>query len=80
MDDEIKLLRAIERLIKKTIPVKRIEGFSKPVKVSEKDEAAGVEAHRRRRRGGNKGAFRGGKPHETKGNSDGKRRRRAPKR
>ncbi|MHC4321049.1 MAG: DEAD/DEAH box helicase [Planctomycetota bacterium] len=80
MDDEVKLLRAIERLIKKTIPVNLIEGFSKPAKVLEKDEATGVEAHRRRRRGGNKGAFRGGKPHETKGNSGGARRRRTPKR
>ena len=64
MDDEVKLLRAIERLIKKTIPVNLIEGFSKPAKVPEKDETTGVEAHRRRRRGGNKGTFRGGRPHE----------------
>ncbi len=80
MDDEVKLLRAIERLIKKTIPVNLIEGFSKPAKVPEKDEAAGAEAHRRRRRGGSKGTFRGGRPHETKGNSGGGRRRSAPKR
>ena len=80
MDDEVKLLRAIERLIKKTIPVNLIEGFSKPAKVPEKDEAAGVEAHRRRRRGGSKGAYRGGRPHVSKGNSGGERRRRAPKR
>jgi ATP-dependent RNA helicase RhlE len=79
-DEEIKLLRAIERLIKKVIPVNSIEGFSKPAKVPDKDETAGVEAHRRRRRGGNKGAFRGGKPHESKGNSGGQRRRRAPQR
>lgn len=79
-DEEIKLLRAIERLIKKVIPVKRIEGFSESVKVPEKDDAAGVEAHRRRQRGGNKGAFRGGKPHEFKGNRGGERSRRVPKR
>jgi ATP-dependent RNA helicase RhlE len=79
-DEEIKLLRAIERLIKKVIPVNSIEGFSKPAKVPDKGETAGVEAHRRRRRGGNKGAFRGGKPHESKGNSGGQRRRRAPQR
>ncbi len=66
MDDEVKLLRAIEHLLKHTIPVNLIEGFSKPAKVLEKDEVAGVEAHRRRRRGGNKGAFRGGRPHEIK--------------
>ncbi len=66
MDDEVKLLRAIEHLLKHTIPVNLIEGFSKPAKVPEKDEVAGVEAHRRRRRGGNKGAFRGGRPHEIK--------------
>jgi ATP-dependent RNA helicase RhlE len=80
MDDEVKLLRAIERLIKKTIPVNHIEGFSVPAKVPEKDTAVGVEAHRHRRRGGNKGGFRGGKPHEIKGNSGGERRRKAPKR
>ncbi len=80
MDEEIKLLRAIERLIKKVIPVNSIEGFSKPAKVPEKDETEGVEAHRRRRRGGNKGAFRGGKPHESKGNSGGQRRKKTVKR
>ena len=80
MDEEIKLLRAIERLIKKVIPVNSIEGFSKPAKVPDKDETAGVEAHRRRRRGGNKGSFRSGKPHESKGNSGGGGRRRALKR
>ncbi len=80
MDDEVKLLRAIERLIKKTIPVNRIEGFSTPAKVPEKDETTGVEAHRHRRRGGNKGTFRSGRPHETKGNSGGEKRRRVPKR
>ncbi|MBZ0107766.1 MAG: DEAD/DEAH box helicase [Candidatus Scalindua rubra] len=80
MDDEVKLLRAIERLIKKTIQVNLIEGFSKPAKVPEDDEAAGVEAHRRRRSGGNRGSFRGGKPHVFKGNSGGEKRRRAPKR
>ncbi len=79
-DEEIKLLRAIERLIKKVIPVNSIEGFSKPAKVPDKDETAGVEAHRRRRRGGNKGGFRGGKPHESKGNSGGQRRKRSLKR
>lgn len=80
MNDEVKLLRAIERLIKKTIPVKRIDGFSEPVKTPEKDETAGVEAHRRRRRGGNKGTFRSGKPHVSKGNSGGEKRRSATKR
>ncbi len=81
MDDEAELLRAIERLLKKVIPVKRIEGFSVAAKVPDKDKTAGVEAHRRRSRGGsNKGAFRGGKPHESKGNSGGGRRRRSPKR
>ena len=80
MNEEVKLLSAIERLIKKTIPVKSIDGFSEPAKTSEKDETAGVEAHRRRRRGGSKGTFRGGKPHVSKGNSGGERRRRAPKR
>ncbi len=80
MDDEVKLLRAIERLIKHTIPVNQIEGFSKPAKVTGKDEAAGAEAHRSRRRGGSKGTFRGGRPHETKGNSGGARRRKVPKR
>jgi ATP-dependent RNA helicase RhlE len=80
MDEEVKLLRAIERLIKKTIPVNRIEGFSKPAKVPEEDETAGVEAHRHRRRGGNKGSFRSGKPHVSKGNSGGAERGRAPKR
>jgi hypothetical protein len=80
MDDEVKLLRAIERLIKKTIPVNHIEGFSVPAKVPEKDETAGVEAHRHRRRGGSKGAFRGGKPHVSKGNSGGERQRKTPKR
>lgn len=80
MDEEVKLLRAIERLIKKVIPVSRIEGFSDSAKVPEKDKAAGVEAHRHRRRGGNKGTFHGGKPHESKGNSGSKRRRKSPKR
>ena len=78
-DDEAELLRAIERLMKKVIPVKRIEGFSGSAKVPDKDETAGVEAHKRRR-GGNKGVFRGGKPREFKGNSGGGRRRRYPKR
>ena len=59
MDEEVKLLRAIERLIKKVIPVKRIEGFSDSAKVPKKDKAAGVEAHRHRRRGGSKGALPG---------------------
>ncbi|GAX61159.1 ATP-dependent RNA helicase RhlE [Candidatus Scalindua japonica] len=79
MDEEVKLLRAIERLIKKAIPVKHIEGFSGSVKAPAKDKTAGVEAHRHRRRGGNKGAFRGGKPHKSKGNSSGGGRRRVPK-
>ncbi|MEK6765428.1 MAG: DEAD/DEAH box helicase [Planctomycetota bacterium] len=78
-DDEAELLRAIERLMKKVIPVKHIEGFSGSAKVPDKDETAGVEAHKRRR-GGNKGVFRGGKPREFKGNSGGGRRRRYPKR
>jgi len=80
MNEEVKLLRAIERLIKKTIPVKSIDGFSEPAKTSEKDETAGAEAHRRRRSGGNKGTFRSGRPHVSKGNSGGEKRRRAPKR
>jgi len=67
-------------LIKKTIPVKRIDDFSEPAKASEKDETAGVEAHRRRRRGGSKGAFRGGKPHVSKGSRSSERQRKAPKR
>jgi ATP-dependent RNA helicase RhlE len=79
-DEEIKLLRAIERLIKKVIPVNSIDGFSKPAKVPDKEETAGAEAHRSRRRGGNQGGFRGGKPHESKGNSGNQRRRRAPQR
>ena len=79
MDEEVKLLRAIERLIKKVIPVNRIEGFSDSAKVPKKEKAVGVEAHRHRRRGGSKGAFRGGKPHEFKGKSSGKRRRTSPK-
>jgi ATP-dependent RNA helicase RhlE len=79
MDEEVKLLRAIERLIKKVIPVKHIEGFSGPAKVPEKNETVGVEVHSRRR-SGNKGTFRSGKPHEIKGNSGGERRRRASKR
>jgi ATP-dependent RNA helicase RhlE len=81
MDDENELLRAIERLLKKVIPIKRIEGFSMAAKVPDKEKSAGVEAHRRRSRSGsNKGAFRGGKPHESKGNSGGEGRRRSPKR
>lgn len=79
-DDEVKLLRAIERLIKKVIPVKHFEGFSGPAKDSEKDEAAGMEAQRRHRRGGNKVAFRSRKPHEFKGNSGGESKRKIPKR
>ncbi len=81
MDDEAGLLRAIERLLKKAIPVKHIEGFSGSPKVpDDKDKTAGVEAHRRRSRSGsNKGAFRGGKPHVSKGNSGGSGRRRSPK-
>ncbi len=80
MDEEIKLLRAIERLIKKVIPVNSIEGFSKQEKVPDKDKATGTEAHRCRRRGGsgNRGTFRGGKPHEFKGNRGGQRRKKAP--
>jgi len=80
MNEEVKLLRAIERLIKKTILVKRIDGFSEPAKDSEKEETAGPEAHRRRRSGGNKGSFRGGKPHVSKGIRSGERQRSAPKR
>ncbi|MCP4260988.1 MAG: DEAD/DEAH box helicase, partial [Planctomycetes bacterium] len=80
-NDEAELLHNIERLLKKVIPVNHIEGFSGPPQVPDKDKAAGVEAHRRRSRSGsNKGAFRGGKPHETKGNSGGRGRRRSPKR
>ncbi len=78
-DEEIKLLRAIERLIKKVIPVNRIEGFSDSAKAPKKDKAAGVEAHRHRRSSGSKGTFRGGKPHEFKGKSSGKRRRTSSK-
>ena len=80
-DDEAVLLRAIERLIKKVIPVKRIEGFSLSAKVPEKDKTAGIEAHKRRRvTGSNKGGFRRGKPRAFKDNSGGKRSRRSPKR
>ncbi len=79
-DDEAELLHAIERLLKKVVPVKRIEGFSGSPKVPDKDKTVGVEAHKRRRSGGNKGTFHGGKPHEFKGNSGGGGRRRSPKR
>ncbi len=80
MEDESELLRAIERLLKKVIPVKSIEGFSVEAKISDKDNTPGIGAHRRRNRsGGNKGTFRGGKPHESKGNSGGVGRRRSPK-
>ena len=59
MEAEIKLLRAIERLIKKSIPVNRIEGFSEP-KVSHKNESANRNANRpRSNRGANKSGFKG---------------------
>ena len=38
MDDENELLRAIERLLKKVIPVKRIEGFSMAAKVPDEEK------------------------------------------
>jgi ATP-dependent RNA helicase RhlE len=80
-DEEAILLRAIERLIKKVIPVKRIEGFSLSEKVPDKDKNTGVEAHKHRRRSGsNKNVFRSGKPRVFKGSSGGERRRRSPKR
>jgi len=66
MDDEVKLLRAIERLIKKAIPVNRIEGFSEP-KVLNRNESANRKVHKPRNRSANKEGF--------KGNRSGNRRR-----
>ncbi len=79
-EDEANLLYAIERLIKKEIPVNSIEGFSIPVKGTDKREAAGIEAHRRGGRGGNKASFRGGNLGGFKANSSGGRRRQTHKR
>jgi len=46
-DDEIKLLRAIERLIKKEIPLKHIEGFSQAVELPKRPKSTPHNTNRR---------------------------------
>ena len=53
MDDEVKLLRAIERLIKKDIPVNRIEEFSEP-KVQHQNNSANRQVNQPRNRNANR--------------------------
>ena len=58
MNDEVKRLRAIESLIKKSIPVNKIDGFSEP-KVLHNNESSNKNGQRPRSRGGNKSGFKG---------------------
>lgn len=53
-EDEMQLLRAIERLIKKSIPVKSAEGFSSSANIPEVNKSPGIQPKRPRRRRGNK--------------------------
>ncbi|RAP31456.1 ATP-dependent RNA helicase RhlE [Candidatus Marinamargulisbacteria bacterium SCGC AG-343-D04] len=52
--DEIKLLRAIERLIKKKITVNSMDGFSEHFKVLDKEDARNKEGHTHERRTGDR--------------------------
>jgi ATP-dependent RNA helicase RhlE len=77
-NDEIKLLRAVEKLIKKTIPVKTIEGFVTLENVPEQNKPAKAKAHKPYNHDNNKNKFRGSKPNKFKsfkGNSNNKTRK-----
>ena len=60
MQEEVKLLRSIERLIKKNVPVTDINGFSEP-KTPNRNASANRKGQRPRNSGTNRHGFKGGR-------------------
>ena len=77
-DEEIKLLHAIERLIKKDIEVKLIKGFSKPKIVTDNGRNSKPDSYNRRSHREHKGGVRGNKSGGFSGGGGGGRHRRTP--
>ena len=71
-NDEIKLLRAIEKLIKKVIFTNKTEGFSPSAKIVDTNRPANSKAYKPYGRGDNKNKFYGNKSSKFKGKSSNK--------